>query len=127
MAYATTNDLALYLGSDAPANADYLLELATDIVDELLIGVVYDVDDNDWPTDEDVLATLVKATCAQAAYMQMVGDPTNAQGAFTSVKIGEVSATRASAGGSTSQSIYAPNALRVLRVAGLKPQPFTWG
>jgi hypothetical protein len=122
MAYATTDDLGDYLSPDAPpANAARLLERASDLVDEMLIGAIYDVNDDGDPTDADVAAALTKATCAQAQFMMATGDETGAHTGGT-VKVGDVQITRpASTGRSPGGGRYAPAALGALRVAGLRP------
>jgi hypothetical protein len=59
--YATTTDLADYLGTAPPAGADLLLARATRDVDRALLCAVYD------PEDADVIAALKEATCEQVA------------------------------------------------------------
>lgn len=134
MTYALASDLASYLHDAAPANADYLLDVASDVIDELLIGVIYDVDDTGEPTDAGIIATLTKACCAQAAYSISVGDVTGGTAAspYASVTIGDVSASKAKGKAAIddtstgSQIAYSPNAVRILRVAGLTPLAITW-
>jgi hypothetical protein len=132
VAYATTADFEDYLTPldvAVPSNAAGLLRLASDMVDELLIGAVYDHDDDGDPTDPTDQAALRKATCAQAHYLMTTGDLTGAQASLQSASVGSVSWTRASsAAGGVVQARYAPAAVAALRVAGLTPNATRrWG
>ena len=64
--YATAEQLAAYPGgSTVPeASAVEFLTQASAVVDYLLLGRVYDVDDDGLPTDTDVADSLQRATCA---------------------------------------------------------------
>lgn len=123
--YATLDQLIDYLEPDPPpANAERLLRRASERLDELLVGAVYDVDDNDLPVDDDVADALMRATCAQVQYMADGQDETGGKAAFTSVSVGGVSYSRnVSAGGSALQSLprHAPQAVGILQVEGLLP------
>jgi len=57
--YATTEQA---WPADPPANAELVLRLASRVVDQLLIGRVYDVDTTGLPTDPDVAQSLQDAT-----------------------------------------------------------------
>jgi hypothetical protein len=120
--YATTGDLADYIGSTAPANAEFLLRRASGDVDSMLIGSVYPVDSAGNPTQADHVLAIKQATCAQAHYL----DPLNQEGKlgrFSSFTVGSVSATRAARSSATSPEgdRYSADALGILRVAGLLP------
>lgn len=134
MAYASTDDLTAYIAPDAvPANAEWLLEAASDEVDAALIGAVYVVDTDGLPTEAATILALKKATLAQAHYRIGVSDPTGALSRFSSFSIGSISGTLANGGSgsaSTGASALAPAALSILRVAGLRPANITgtnWG
>lgn len=126
MAYATLSDLTAWLGAtpDDTANATRLLTVASRRMDSVLIGAVYDVDDDGLPTDTDVAAVLRDAVCAQVEWWDETGDTsgTGAGGEWSSVSIGKVSlgAGNGVAGTPTGRR-YAPEALEILRVAGLLP------
>jgi hypothetical protein len=122
--YATTGDLAGYLGAAPPAGARRLLVQATRRVDELLIAAVYRVDQDGMPTDPDVAAALRNATCAQAAWFEETGDEQGSGIAerYSSVRIGNVQLAGPGEGSSSSSSSdgrFAPDAVRILRLAGL--------
>lgn len=70
MAHATTTQLADWLGVDEvdlPADADRLLDRATETIDEAVV-TPYDAE------DADVLAALADATCAQVEFWFEVGE-----------------------------------------------------
>jgi hypothetical protein len=124
--YATLGDLASYLGEDPPDGAAKLLVRASRRVDSALIGAVYDVDDDDLPTDADVAAALRDAVCAQVEWWDEVGDTTGtgAGGAWSDVTIGKVkltAGTSASAGTPPGRMRIAPSAIEILQTAGLMP------
>lgn len=124
MAYATVEDFTTFLdGEPAPPYAARLLTVAQQIVDDLLIGAVYDTDDDGNPTDPDVIAALRDATCAEAQYLAASGDETGAASNFGSMTAGAVSFSRFV--GQTGRTIDAnrigPNVVSILRVAGLLP------
>jgi hypothetical protein len=120
--YATTDDLADYIGSTLPANAELLLRRAASDVDSMLIGSVYPVDSAGDPTQADHIEAIKLATCAQAHYL----DPLNQEGKlgrFSSFTVGSISATRAARSSTTASGgdRYSSDALGILRVAGLLP------
>jgi hypothetical protein len=120
--YATTTDLANHLHTAPPAGSRRLLARATLRVDELLLTAVYDVDTNGLPTNAAVIVALRRATCEQAEWMTDVGDAdgTGVAEVYQSVSIGRLALTRAGTATGGSQSLrYAPNAVQVLRRAGL--------
>jgi hypothetical protein len=123
MGYATLDDLAdWYDEEDLPANAARLLARASERIDELIIGVIYDVDDDEMPTDPAAADALKRATCAQVQYMAVGGDETGALAGYTSVSVGGVSYSRnVSAGGAALSAMprHAPDAVGILQAAGL--------
>lgn len=90
--YATEAAYVTYTGAAAPANVAMLLRIGSRVVDALLTGVVYDVDDDGLPTDVDVAQALSDATCAIAGEAAGTGvlDVGGTQ-AWDSVGIGNVS------------------------------------
>jgi hypothetical protein len=73
--------------------ADFYLKRASKVVDELLVGVVYDVDDNKMPTDPDTAEALSDATCAIALEAKANGSLSSGNiesNKWTSVRIGDV-------------------------------------
>jgi hypothetical protein len=104
--------------------ADRDLVTATLLVDALLIGAVYPVDDDGMPTDADHIAALRDATCAQVAWFDETGDATGAAEQYQSTSIGALSFTRGYTGAGSVTGPgqrYAPNAVLILRAARLLP------
>lgn len=129
--YATSADLATYTGVAAPANATVLLREASGLVAYAIRGAVYDVDGADLPTDADLLAACVRATCIQAAAWSVNGvDPLAGRSAtaqrVTAKSAAGVSVTYAqderdakAMSDLASGEVLMPAALRVLWSAGL--------
>lgn len=123
--YATLADLAMFTGSEPGPDAGRLLVKASRKVDLMLIGSVYDTDDDEMPTQPKVIAALRDATCAQVQYWDETGDTTgsNAAAGWRDVSIGKVRLSR-TVGGSGNTAVaqeFAPTAIDILRVAGLLP------
>lgn len=73
--YATQEDLPESF--DPPDNVDDLLELASGLVDTLLLTSVYSVDSEGLPTDEELRNTFRRAVVAQVKTWTALGlDPT---------------------------------------------------
>jgi len=121
MAYATTDDFADFIApTSLPANATRLLERASDVVDEILIGAVYATDDSGNPVDSAVIAAFKKATLYQAFFAMEVGDETGANDRFQSATQGGVSYTLNT--NKAPQTLrQSADAINVLRLAGLLP------
>lgn len=117
--YATSDDYAAFTGQPAPEGTDAALARASERIDELLIGAVYDVDEQEMPTDPVKREAITRATCAQAAWSLALGDPYGVAAAFKDISIGSVRlGGRNTEGGSPR---HAPDAARILHVAGLLP------
>lgn len=122
--YATPAQLAEWQGlDDPPAGATVALRDASLDVDILLVGAVYDVDEEDAPADADVALVLQEATCAQATFNPSGHSQTSDDAQQTQVKVDKVSVTRAAnpQTGRVIRDRYAPGAVDILRVAGLVP------
>jgi hypothetical protein len=121
VAYATTADLEAWLDPEPlPPNAERLLEEASDDLDEVLIGAVYDTDEDGQPTDPDVAEMLRKATVRQVHWMMRRDDETGADSDVQSMTVGQRSFTRrtvGSAAGTTPK--VGPRAAQILRTSGL--------
>lgn len=126
--YATTGDLAAYLRTAPPANAARVLPRATEVIDDLLYGGYWPVDDDGLPTDTGYAAALRKAVCAQVEWWATIGDPDGLGGSqsYSDVAIGSVKLSRGQ--NAEKPPEIAPAALRALRAAGLYPiRPFLVG
>ncbi len=118
--YATAADFEAFTGKPAPDGIASSLARASERVDELLLGAVYDTDDNEMPTDPKEREAIMRATCAQAAFMLATGDPYGVAAAFKDIAIGSVRLSRAGGGGAA-PARHAPDAARILHTAGLLP------
>lgn len=90
MSYATTTQLATWLGideEDLAADADRLLERASELIDE---EVVAPYDDE----DTDVLEALADATCAQVEFWNEVGEEHDTTGQRGSISVEGLSIAR---------------------------------
>ncbi|MER7363280.1 hypothetical protein [Nonomuraea wenchangensis] len=119
MVYATAADYAAYTDKPAPDGIDAVLQRASERIDELLIGAVYSTDDSEMPTDPKEKDAIMRATCAQAAWSLALGDPYGVASAFKDVQIGSVRLGGRNTEGGPPR--HAPDAARILHVAGLLP------
>lgn len=110
----------------APSDIADRLAIASGEIDRLLAAAIYDVDDNEKPTDADQAEAIREATIAQTSHDidPAAGVPSGALPAgVTSAQIGSASITRATAspeimiGGIA----YSPWAVGILHTAGLIP------
>lgn len=125
LVYATPQELAAWLGlTDPPAGASLALRDASLVVDGLLVGAVYDVDETGAPTDQEVIDALRDATCAQAVFKPK-GDnlPSDDGGKVASVKVDKVSKSYAVSPttGAVVDDPVSSQAVSILRLAGLVP------
>lgn len=130
MAYATVEDFTAFLDPDpVPANAARLLDRASEVLDDVLMGARYSTDTDGNPTDPELVALFRKATCLQAQYTAALGDETGAMANVKQLTLSDQTLIRAlptTTGGSTLQ--VSPAMVRVLRLAGLLPvRPYVWG
>ncbi len=124
--YATTADYARHLLTSTPAGSKRALWVASKMVDEMLLTAIYDTDDDDMPTDADVIAAMRDATCEQADFAYTGGDR-NMVGASrpSSFSLGKLSVSRPAAsagaglGGLGPRGEWSPRAWATLQAAGL--------
>jgi hypothetical protein len=131
LVYASTDDLAAWLGSAAPANATPLLRSASLSVREATSLAFYATDSTGLPTDAATLRAFNDATCCQAAWLNAESIDPNRGGALatgtqTSIGIGSARITYADAAAAVTAKQQAltglcPDAQRILRNAGLTP------
>lgn len=125
--YATLADYRNAIHDQDAVISDGLLAQASLVVDELVMGAVYVVDDDDMPTDTGVLEALSDATCAQAQWMDATGDTTGVGDVMEveSASIGSVSYSGAHRVAAVSRTAsgrpVAAATIAVLRVAGMSP------
>ncbi|MFD8254229.1 hypothetical protein [Streptomyces werraensis] len=94
--YATTTQLAEYLGAAAPLDAVRLLTDASRALDDALKTARYTVDVDGLPTEPAVAAAFAEAVCAIVQWWDETGDPVGADGGWDSVSAGPVSLSRGS-------------------------------
>lgn len=123
--YATVDDLTEYLKTiPVWPGAERHLEQASEDIDELLIGAVYEVDADEMPTDPRVKAAIVRATCAQAHYIREGGDETGGRAQYTSVNVGAMGYSRnrlISESKARKPSKYSDRAMTILKTERLLP------
>lgn len=121
MAYATEQQLSTWLGEPAPADAEQLLRIASQIVDGMLLAAVYKVDEQGKPADSNTATALQDATCAQVEYLMDTGDTSGAIAGWQNVSIGSANLSRGSSSPASAASRESPHAALLLRNAGLLP------
>lgn len=132
--YATSADcwgVGSWTGNAAPSNAATLLRSASLLVRDATATAVYAVDANGLPTDATILQAFKDATCAHAAALQTAGIDPAAAGTtpgISATAIGSASVTYAGAAEAAAArqrltTELAPEALMVLRSAGLLANP----
>lgn len=125
--YATTAEYAASPLTDGTTTDRALVAASLD-VDTLLTTAVYATDANGLPTDTDVADAIRDATIAQAQYAAGLGDNANVgAGRITQAQIGSVSFQRRGSGGQDTPGRYSPQAVQILRQAGLLGHgPYGW-
>jgi hypothetical protein len=97
------------------------LQRATEQMDVALVAAVYRVDADGMPLDAALANVLVRATSAQAQYIIAVNDDANVKREYSSTSFAGVSAARAAGMQALALPPIAPQALAILRVAGVLP------
>lgn len=118
--YATTMQLAEYLGEAVPLDAVRLLTDASRALDDALKTARYLVDDDGVPTEPAVAAAFAEAVCAIVQWWDETGDPVGADGGWDSVSAGPVSLSGRS---SATATPIAGGALPPRAVAALQRVP----
>ncbi|MEU8886739.1 hypothetical protein [Streptomyces sp. NPDC048442] len=113
--YATSTQLANYLHTAPPLDADRLLERATTLLDaNVLRGAWYAVDAGGLPTNPTVAAAFAEAVCAVIEFWGEVGEENDTSGPIQGVSIGSAQ-IQYGAGANRSGPTYVPErAYRVL-------------
>lgn len=114
--YATTTQLAEYLGAAPPVDAARLLLEASRLLDrDFLTAAVYDVDTAGLPSNAEVAAAFAEAVCAQVQFWGEVGEETDISGPLQGVSIGSVQLQYGAGDNRSGPSYYAPKLIRALR------------
>jgi len=131
MAYATVEEFTDFLDPDpVPVNASRLLDRASTKLDQLLIGAVYETDEDGLPTDTALTAVLKEAVCLQAQYISALSDETGANANVSTMTLGNQTISRALKGtnGMGKTQRVSPDLLDLLQVHGLlSVYPIVWG
>jgi len=97
------------------------LQRATEQMDVALVAAVYRVDADGMPLDPMLANVLVRATSAQTQYILAVNDDANVKREYASTSVGGVAAVRSAKMQGLAMPPIAPQALAILRVAGVLP------
>jgi hypothetical protein len=97
------------------------LARASEQLDVALVAAVYRTDADGMPTDPALIAVLVRACSAQAQYLLAHNDDAGVKREYSSTNVGGVSTTRAVSMQALALPPIAPQALAILRVAGVLP------
>jgi hypothetical protein len=125
MAYATSEQLGNYLSDDqetpatVPADAARLLVRASELINDHIAAAVYDVDDDEQPTDAKIVTALVNATCAQVEHWLEGDEEDDVLGPTQGAAIGGMQQQYGAGENRVTPMYLAPRAARHLRRAGL--------
>lgn len=121
--YATFQDYQAWSNDTftTEARVNYLLARASEVIDIALVGAVYSVDPNGYPTDANVQDVLNRATCAQVAFEVDQDDDTGVKGRLDQVTVGGLSFHRAAGTTALALPPLAPRAAAILRTSGVLP------
>lgn len=116
--YATQAQLTAWLGGEAlPSRVDKRLKDASRLIDSYISGAVYRTDPTTHaPTDAIVAEVLRDATCAQVEWWMETNDPLGQMNEFHSISDLDAGTSVQRSG---RRSALAPEARRILRLAGL--------
>lgn len=103
------------------ASVQQRLQLGSEQLDVALVAAVYSTDADGMPTDPGLVDTLSRACCEQARYLIAHNDDAMVKREYSSTNVGGVSVSRATAMQALSLPPIAPQALAILRVAGILP------
>jgi hypothetical protein len=92
---------------------------ASEVIDHALIGAVYTADPDGFPLDAATRDVFMRACCAQVEFMIANNDRANVKWMYASTSVGGVSAVRATGATGGPLPKLAPQAIAILRVAGV--------
>jgi hypothetical protein len=126
--YATLADFEDFIDGDHEEESvevvNAKLRRASIVIDGLTRRDVYDVDEDGYPTDATIADAFKEATCAQMAWWDDTDDVSGAGSQEGTVSIGSISlgASGRTAGNgapAAAASRIAPEAIAILRIAGM--------
>jgi len=98
-----------------------VLSRASEQIDVALVAAVYRTDADGMPLDAAIANVLVRACCAQAQYLIAVNDDAGVKREYAGISVGGVSYSRAPVMQGNALPPVCPQALAILRVAGVLP------
>lgn len=121
--YATVDQYRAWSGDafTPAASVQIRLQRASEQLDVALVAAVYAVDGDGMPTDPGLINVLMRACSAQAQYLIAHNDDALVKREYSSTNVGGVSVSRAQSMQSLALPPIAPQALAILRVAGVLP------
>lgn len=103
------------------ATVGMYLQQASEQLDVALVAAVYSVDGDGIPTDPGLVDALMRACCEQTRFLVAHNDPALVKREYASTNVGGVNVTRAQSMQALALPPIAPQALAILRVAGVLP------
>jgi hypothetical protein len=95
-----------------------LLTVASECIDEALIGAVYPTDADSMPTNPAHIDLFMRATVAQAEFLSALNDPAFVKSQYASSSMGGVSLTRTARAQGQIMPPLAPRAAQILHTGG---------
>ena len=97
----------------------YHLMIASEVIDEALIGAVYPTDADGMPTVAAHIDIFMRACCAQVAYQLANADPQSVKPQYSSASMAGVTQARTASAQGGAIPRLATRAARILHVAGV--------
>lgn len=121
--YATVQQYQAWSGDQYTPDAMVATKLrrASEQLDVALVGAVYGTDADGMPTDPGLIDVLQRACAAQCQYLIAHNDDAGVKREYVSTNVGGVTVTRAPSMLAPALPPLAPQALAILRVAGVLP------
>lgn len=119
--YATVTDYQSYTGDVVTLTPllNRWLMLASQQIDRAVIGAIYPYDPQGYPVDANLIVSFKDATCEQVLFLRDTDDDSGVKARLSTVRMGSMSFTRASGTAGLAMKPLAPNALEILRNAGV--------
>lgn len=103
------------------ARITQLLTVASECLDEALIGAVYPTDADSMPVNPAHIDLFMRATVAQASFLNSLNDPDFVKSQYASTSMGGVSLSRTAAAQGQILPPLAPRAAQILHTGGALP------
>jgi hypothetical protein len=118
--YATVAEYQLRTSDLATpaARVQQLLIVASECIDEALVGAVYPTDADSMPTNPAHIDLFRRATIAQASFLSSLNDPDFVKSQYSSTSMGGVTLTRTARAQGQIMPPLAPRAAQILHTGG---------